>query len=305
MKAIKTLDDDTVKWIAMLAMTIDHVAFLFLYELSLLSEIMHFIGRLVAPLMCYFLVVGYTRTKNVWRYFVRLMVFALLSQPIYVLFLYLAYYPTPLFEVFGHLNILFNLAFALFFLQLWGGLNLPRPTQSTQNEHITADIHDVVKTSPTLSTPFLFFEYHFQNLPKLSISTKWLLSICFLLSPLATVADYGRAVIFWVLILAYFYPNKHKMAWALVMGLPISYVLAYGFHWNASYLNLNLMQLGVGLCSLLIISSHQNVIVSTPAVTYQHNQGKYGRLFYWFYPIHLLILCLCYLLYSVLKIIIM
>ena len=47
-----------IKCLAMLAMTLDHVAWAFLDVNSHLSEWLHFIGRMVAPIMVYLLVVG-------------------------------------------------------------------------------------------------------------------------------------------------------------------------------------------------------------------------------------------------------
>lgn len=69
-----------VKWLAMLLMTADHVAWRFLdYDVHS-SEMLHFVGRAVAPLMCYLLVVGFYHTHDIKGYAKRLGLFALISQ---------------------------------------------------------------------------------------------------------------------------------------------------------------------------------------------------------------------------------
>lgn len=68
----------TLKTIAIVAMVVDHVAAAFVP--GALGGIMHFIGRLTAPIMMYFVAEGYHHTKNVRKYALRLGVFALISH---------------------------------------------------------------------------------------------------------------------------------------------------------------------------------------------------------------------------------
>jgi len=71
-----------LKYIAIIAMTIDHLAWL-LYP-GLVREVvpvaMHIIGRLTAPIMWYFIAEGCYYTKNIKKYFLRLMSFAVASH---------------------------------------------------------------------------------------------------------------------------------------------------------------------------------------------------------------------------------
>lgn len=71
-----------LKYIAIIAMTIDHLAWL-LYP-GLVREVvpvaMHIIGRLTAPIMWYFIAEGCYYTKNIKKYFLRLMGFAIVSH---------------------------------------------------------------------------------------------------------------------------------------------------------------------------------------------------------------------------------
>lgn len=88
MKRVLPLNAFKLKLIAIGAMLIDHIAFAFINDSSLASgRIMHFIGRLTAPIMCFFIAEGYKHTRSIWRYFGRLLIFALISQIPYSLFL--------------------------------------------------------------------------------------------------------------------------------------------------------------------------------------------------------------------------
>ena len=82
----KVLDANGVKGIAILAMTIDHIAWLLFpgYPRKILPILMHIIGRITCPVMCWFIAEGYHHTKDVGKYTRRLFVFAFLSHFAYV-----------------------------------------------------------------------------------------------------------------------------------------------------------------------------------------------------------------------------
>lgn len=69
-----------LKYLAILAMFIDHAAILFLPYGSLLYSIVRFIGRFTAPIMCFFISEGYHHTRNLKKYFERMAVFAVISH---------------------------------------------------------------------------------------------------------------------------------------------------------------------------------------------------------------------------------
>lgn len=75
----KPLTSNAIKYIATVAMLIDHIAWCFVDTSSMLGQIMHIIGRITAPIMCYFIAEGYHYTKNVKMYLLRLGIFALIS----------------------------------------------------------------------------------------------------------------------------------------------------------------------------------------------------------------------------------
>lgn len=94
-----------LKLIACLAMLVDHVGVVFFP----LNPIFHCIGRIAFPIFCYCLTVGLQYTRNSNRYLLRLGLFAVLSQPFYVL----AFHPGAFWENIGDLNIFFTLLFSL------------------------------------------------------------------------------------------------------------------------------------------------------------------------------------------------
>lgn len=73
------LTANALKYIAIAAMLIDHIAWCFVDTYSVLGQIMHVIGRLTAPIMCYFIAEGYYYTRNVKKYLLRLGLFAFIS----------------------------------------------------------------------------------------------------------------------------------------------------------------------------------------------------------------------------------
>lgn len=80
------LTANQLKLIAIIAMFVDHVAVLFVSNQSLLGQIMHTIGRLTMPIMCYFIAEGYYKTHNVKKYVLRLLVFMGISYYPFYLF---------------------------------------------------------------------------------------------------------------------------------------------------------------------------------------------------------------------------
>ena len=83
---------------AVIAMLADHVGAVFFPDILILRMI----GRLTAPIMAFFIAEGYTKTRNVFKYEMRLFTFAVISMLPYRL-------------LFGHspFNILFDLLLGL------------------------------------------------------------------------------------------------------------------------------------------------------------------------------------------------
>lgn len=77
-----------LKYIAIIAMVVDHIAGAFVTDGTILSIVMHTIGKITGPIMFYFAVEGYHRTRNINKYMIRLAAFAIIS---YFPFLYYRY----------------------------------------------------------------------------------------------------------------------------------------------------------------------------------------------------------------------
>lgn len=74
-----SLNADVIKYIAIIAMLIDHIAGAFVEFHSVPGQIMHVFGRITAPIMSFFIAEGFYHTKNIKRYVLRLAIFALIS----------------------------------------------------------------------------------------------------------------------------------------------------------------------------------------------------------------------------------
>ena len=79
------LNRNQLKYLAIIAMVIDHVGMLFVPIATLPGILCRVIGRLTAPIMCLFLAEGFQYTSSRKKYGIRLAVFALISQAPYAL----------------------------------------------------------------------------------------------------------------------------------------------------------------------------------------------------------------------------
>jgi hypothetical protein len=68
-----------LKWIAIIAMVIDHAAWKITLPMPALLG-MHVVGRMTMPIMCFLITEGFKHTHNRKRYALRLLVFGLISQ---------------------------------------------------------------------------------------------------------------------------------------------------------------------------------------------------------------------------------
>lgn len=76
----RCLNRDVIKYIAMFTMLLNHIATIFLETGTPLCEIFLAVGYFTAPVMVYFLVEGYGYTHSKNRYFLRLLLFAAISE---------------------------------------------------------------------------------------------------------------------------------------------------------------------------------------------------------------------------------
>lgn len=111
-KNMRVLNRDTIKYIAIFAMLLNHISAAFLEKGTFIGELFLDIGYFTAPVMCYFLVEGYYYTHSRRRYLQRLFVFALISQiPFYMALSQGEKWP-------GMLNMMFTLCVCFLILEV-------------------------------------------------------------------------------------------------------------------------------------------------------------------------------------------
>lgn len=77
------LDSFWLKVIAIISMTVDHIGYVFFPQM----QIFRIIGRIALPIFAFLIAEGYSHTKNVRKYELRLFLFALISAlPFYLVF---------------------------------------------------------------------------------------------------------------------------------------------------------------------------------------------------------------------------
>lgn len=81
------LSSFSVKLIAIAAMTIDHAAWGGVEFYSFAGQLMHIVGRLAIPIMCFCISEGYIHTRNIKNYILRLCIAGIVSVvPFYMFF---------------------------------------------------------------------------------------------------------------------------------------------------------------------------------------------------------------------------
>lgn len=120
----RTLDANSVKVIAIIAMTIDHIAWLLYpgYSHDVIPVMLHIIGRITCPIMCYFIAEGYHHTKNVRKYTHRLFAFSFISHFPYIFFInfldWKSFIPFYYGEFLNQTSVMWSLAWGLVMLRI-------------------------------------------------------------------------------------------------------------------------------------------------------------------------------------------
>ena len=104
------LDTTFLKVVAVISMFLDHVGGTFFPE----YPVFRWIGRLAFPIFCYCMTVGMLYTRDIKRYLGRIAVFAVISQPFWIL----AFNPHDFWGNLTNWNIFFTLFISL--LAVWG-----------------------------------------------------------------------------------------------------------------------------------------------------------------------------------------
>ena len=122
---MKKFNSNHLKLIAIVAMTIDHIADLFYPGLpnNVISNILHVIGRLTAPIMFFFICEGFFYTKDLKKYITRLFIFALISHFAYCFAFGINYIPFSTGNIFNQTSIMWSLAWSVVALYIVYGKN--------------------------------------------------------------------------------------------------------------------------------------------------------------------------------------
>ncbi len=174
------LNRNQMKYILIIAMLIDHIAWAFVPTESVLGQVMHFVGRLTGPAMAVLLAEGYYYTKNKKKYALRLLVFALAS-----------WVPFCLFE-FGEwpdigLGVIFTLFLAFMVIWMWDRLNIPMAVKVILV--ILACILSIFGDWPIAGVLWALYAYIYRENPK----KKWI-SFCVIAGLLIGVMIWSGAV---------------------------------------------------------------------------------------------------------------
>lgn len=165
-----------LKIIAMITMFCDHLGDAIFKGFSYFN----YIGRIAFPIFAFQISEGYIHTKNLKKYLIRLMVFALISQIPYILFL-------SLYSRGVRLNVFFTLALGLIAICL--------------HSYIHKDISGTIDTRIKSSIPNISLKLIVEFLP--------VAAVC-IIGELAKV-DYGWWGVLLVFIFYYFKQNKLAM----------------------------------------------------------------------------------------------
>lgn len=109
---------DMLKLIAIIAMVIDHIAWAFVSFGSIAGQVMHIVGRITAPIMCFMVAEGYSKTHDPKKYALRLGIFAVISHIPFVFF------ETNSFNPLSNTSVIFTLFLGLIALMIHDSLKL-------------------------------------------------------------------------------------------------------------------------------------------------------------------------------------
>ena len=180
-----------LKLIAMVTMVIDHVGDAYFKK----TTSVNLIGRIAFPIFAFQISEGYTHTKNLKKYFLRLFLFAFLSQIPFMLFKSI-YMPEFVFS----LNIFFTLFFGMLAIYIYDTI-IKSPFELVKNNIIGTFFKYIIAIFPVIVIGFLAeilnFDYGFFGIAIIFIfyafrNHKVLMSISF---ALACIINYANIIL--------------------------------------------------------------------------------------------------------------
>src|SRR5574344_139646 len=107
------LNTNILKIVGLIFMVIGHFKYLFLNPESILFYVLAIISRYTFVIFSYLLVLGFTKTRNIKKYIIRLLILGIISQPFFTFFSI-----GKIFE-FYTFNIMITMALALLSLVIY------------------------------------------------------------------------------------------------------------------------------------------------------------------------------------------
>ncbi len=265
-----------IKIIAMITMFCDHLSWTINAEEA---TFLNYIGRFAFILFCFQLVLGYKKTKSLTKYLLRLLVMAFISQIPYSL----------LFETIGfdrRLNVIFTLFIGLLTLSM---LNF----HIDKNKKISFrdDNYTFYKVRTNTEIVILFVKLYL------------LLLICFFVGGSATTIgysiEYSSLGILFMISIYLFYPYDNKYNIGKIL-LYIFSVLLFAFGQSQSWFGRHDLTVPVFIStkgfSKYICIYVFCIIGGLIPLLYNGKKGKDIKwITYFFYPVHIFILYILYL----------
>lgn len=108
----KTMSSNQLKFIAVLAMVFDHLLWVIKpgYDNGVFILLLHLIGRIVAPIFCFFIAKGAYHTHNRKKYLARLLIFSIISHFAYCFAFGINYIPFWSGTIFNQTSIMWSLS---------------------------------------------------------------------------------------------------------------------------------------------------------------------------------------------------
>lgn len=251
-----------LKLIAIITMVFDHSGYLIYGHLSW----MNFVGRIAFPIFAFQISEGYIHTHNLKKYFVRLIIFALISQIPYAWFGYCFFSKMSL-------NIIFTLILGLLSISIYEFIISKGTVHCTPTSNCNFSSTVEQNNNNNISEGSNIFQYKLLGI-----------IIVLIIAVFADIFgfDYGFYGVF-IIFLFYLYRNNKL---SMNIAITILTFIYYTPYFMASNFKIN--YIGLFICSLIPL-----IFINL----YNGQKGRnYKMLFYIFYPVHLLVLCLIYIL---------
>ncbi|MCL2384161.1 MAG: conjugal transfer protein TraX [Oscillospiraceae bacterium] len=264
------MDAFKLKLIAMITMIIDHSGYLVFGGFSFFN----YIGRLAFPIFAFQISQGYIHTKNIWKYMLRLFIFALISQIPFTLFIYVIRGGDVWYEYIWQLNIFFTLFLGLLAILIYDKLS-SFILKHSQDKLLITILVKILSLLPAIALGILA---HFIN------------------------TDYGFYGVAIILLFYLFRQHKPVMALSFATAVIVDYsITVYRLMENRYPINTFehiRVYFEAGLLNRFIILATCTILPLIFILLYNGEKGKnLKQALYWFYPVHLLLIYILSLLH--------